>query len=266
MFKLTLLALLLTSQLFASDESPAEFNDNFFKSIQATYCENNPYNCLFDGSVSGYSANDYIKFRYFYIDKYFYSIGFESAVFELCRDYYSYFYSRYNTVSRGQCLSPKILASDAEIDKYGDVEMVAFSKLRITEIFPKDKQWFNAIGGINRGMGIYFFIDLDDVDKYNKYCSTSYKGGVKANSKITRMMKKNPDMLFSELMQPLEKDYSAKYRVYLRDMTEFIPSKVPSLEADCFVQRKGDKRNRAMIFHGKPKDNTKTLQSTEETI
>ena len=165
MLRLILLVLLLTNQLFASNESSAELNDNFFKSTQATYCENNPYNCLFDGSVSGYSANDYIKFRYFFIDKYFYSIGFESAVFELCRSYYSYFYTRYNTVSRGQCLSPKILASDAEVDEYGDVQLVAFSKLRITKIFPKDKYWFSAIGGVNRGMGCLLYTSPSPRDR-----------------------------------------------------------------------------------------------------
>ena len=119
-------------------------------------------------------------------------------------------------------MSPKILASDAELDEYGDVELVAFSKLRITKIFPKDKHWFSAIGGENRGMGIYFFIELDDADKYNKYCSSSYKGGIKVISKIARMKKENPNILFSELMQPLEKDYIAKYRVYLRDIMKFL--------------------------------------------
>ena len=268
MLRLIALAFLLTNQLFASNESPAELNDNFFKSTQATYCENNPYNCLFDGSVSRYSANDYIKFRYFFIDKYFYSIGFESAIFELCRAYYAYSPSRYNPVplKYGQCLSPKILASDAELDEYGDVELVALPKLRITEIFPKDRHWFTAIGGETGGMGVYFFIDLDDMDKYDKYCSSSYKGGIKVISKIARMKKENPDLLFSELMQPLEKDYIAKYRVYLRDMLVFLPSNVPNLEADCLIQRKNDKRNRAMIFHGKPKDNSKIVLKVEETV
>ena len=265
---LILLVLLLTNQLYASSESHEDLNDNFFASLQATYCENNIYYCLFDGSVSKYSSNDYIKFRYFFIDKYFYSIGFESAIFELCRAYYAYSPSRYKPVSPkyGQCLSPKILSSDAEVDERGKVELVALSKLRITKIFPKDKHWFTAIGGETGGMGVYFFIDLDDMDKYDKYCSSSYKGGIKVISKIAKMKKKNPNVLFSEMMQPLEKDYIAKYRVYLRDMLVFLPSNVPNLEADCLIQRKNDKRNRAMIFRGKPKDNSKFLQKIEETV
>jgi len=76
---LTLVLMLSTLSL-----SSENFTDKFFSNYQSEYCENNQYNCLFDGSVSSYSAGDYIKQKYRFIELYFVKQNFESAAFEEC--------------------------------------------------------------------------------------------------------------------------------------------------------------------------------------
>jgi hypothetical protein len=259
---LTLVLMLSTLSL-----SSENFTDKFFSNYQSEYCENNQYNCLFDGSVSSYSAGDYIKQKYRFIELYFVKQNFESAAFEACgsRNYNPTLSieHRQNSSIKGRCITWKFIndstANSLLDDKSGlfnlnpgsKVDLKASSGYLITIAFPKD--FYQATGGVNRNLGVHFYINLNNKKDLDNYCSN--KNLIASNylpSSIKKITTNNPNATFNEIAQIAKKDYSIFYRIYLKNLEGFIPSNSSDLGSECVLIKKTNKDQRkAIVYKGK---------------
>ena len=83
---LCLVASAVTMSTFAHNESVGSEGKSFYQIFTEAYCEENPYNCKFDGSIVGVSVDDFLKQLYKEVDNAFANNGFTDVQFEYCRN------------------------------------------------------------------------------------------------------------------------------------------------------------------------------------
>ena len=203
-----------------------EVNDNcpvgsegkgFYQIFTEAYCEENPYDCKFDGSIVSYKVDVFLNKLYIEVDKAFANNGFTNVQFEYCRD-------------RGRCYR---VVDNEEMElkvKWTHDNYVKEGPYLITKQYPPNKRWYAANGGVNRNLGIHFYKSLTS-SEYDKYCTTKYKTG----NPLKRNIELNEDILFSHIYEFYKKDYKVLYRSYLSNLIGFEPAAIPAMNNECLI-------------------------------
>lgn len=254
-----------------------ELNEKFFSDFQKNYCLNNEYNCKFDGSVSGYSVDDFLSQKYKFVELFFAENNFDSAVFEQCgsRGFnpsvsidhkQNYFLkSGGRGCIRFQYLKDKSVESLIEErrglfknlgDYAQDRSIYSYSSVMpgymITLSHPDN--YYNATGKGLNNLGVHFFINLMDKNNIDKYCTNQTSNNPKQLPSSLKKLVNNDNINLK--IESLKKDYYIFYRLYLKDIANFAPSKYTNLTVECgFIRKNASNTRKMYIFIGKNLEN-----------
>ena len=208
--------LILISALFFSFNG---FSDelSYYQQYTNLYCQENPYNCRFDGSIVGVAVDDFLKQFYKEVDREFANANYTDVQFEYC-------------ITQRRCYR---VIDNEEIKlktRWTNNNYVKNGPYQITKQYPLAKSWYRANGGVNRDLGINFYKTLSP-SEYDEKCSTRYKSGRSLNKNI----KINADTKFSEVFDYYKDDYKVLYRTYLPNLVGFDPNLIQILESSCMV-------------------------------
>ncbi len=240
--------MLVVSNSWAYNESVGSEDKSFYQIFTEAYCEEDPYNCKFDGSIVSYKVNDFLKQLYMEVDSAFASSGFTDVQFEYCRNE-----SRCYRVIDNEEVKLRTRWTNDNYVKNGPYQ--------ITKQYPPNKSWYRANGGVNRDLGIHFYKTLLPAD-YNQYCTQRYKSGRKLSNKIVI----NENTVFTDIFEYYKNEHKVLYRVHLPNLVGFDPHGISNLESSCLIVDKSlfiptqlDKdisfrvRRKTVIFYAKQK-------------
>lgn len=260
---------LLSEEFNKSDE----LDEVFFKDFQKNYCINNEYNCKFDGSVSAYSVDDFLSQKYKFVELFFAVNSFESSVFERCgsrsfnpsvsidHKQNSFLESGGYGCIRFQYLKDKSIESLIE-ERRGlfsnlgntsqDRNIYTYSTVMpgymITLSHPNN--YYEATGRGKNNLGVHFFKNLMDKDNFDKFCTNRTSNNPKQLPTSLKKLVNSEDV--NKIAKSLKKDYFIFYRLYLKDIANFTPSKFSSLTAECgFIKKNASNTRKIYIFIGK---------------
>jgi len=197
-----------------SDES---HETSFYQIFIEAYCEENPYNCKFDGSIVPYKVDEFLSKLYIEVDKAFASNGFTDVQFEYCRNR-----AKCYRVIDNEELKLKVRWTHDNYIKEGPY--------LITKQYPPNNAWYEANGGVNRYLGIHFYKSLTP-SEYDRYCTSKYKSG----KALKRKIEINEDMLFSDVYEFYKTKYKVLYRLFLSNLVGFDPAAIPSMNTECLI-------------------------------
>lgn len=263
-----LFANLLCINIFAQ-----ELNEKFFLDFQENYCLNNEYNCKFDGSVSAYSIDDFLSQKYKFVELFFAENNFDSAVFEHCgsRSFnptLSIEHKQNSYLQNGGrgCIRFKYL-KDRNVESLIEERRGLFSNIgnysqdrtiysysstmpgyMITLSHPDD--YYIATGKGLNNLGVHFFINLMDKNNIDEYCTNKTSNNPNQLPSSLRKLVNNSNINLKT--ESLKEDYYIFYRLYLKDIANFAPSKYSSLTAECgFIRKNASSTKKMYIFIGK---------------
>jgi len=208
--------LILISALFFSFNG---FSDelSYYQQYTNLYCQENPYNCKFDGSIVGVAVDDFLKQFYKEVDREFANAGYTDVQFEYCiRERRCY------RVIDGENIEMNTGWTNNHFVKNGPYE--------ITKQYPPSKAWYRANGGVNKSLGINFYKTLSPA-QYDEHCTNRYKSGRALNKNIIL----NKDIKFSEVFDYYKEDSKVLYRTYLPNLVGFDPKIIQYLESSCLI-------------------------------
>ena len=249
-----------------------ELDESFFKDFQKNYCINNEYNCKFDGSVSGYSIDDFLGQKYKFVELFFAENNFESAIFENCgsrafNPSVTIDHKQNSSLQKGGygCIRFKYI-KDRNIEsmieeKKGlfyspDRSIYSYSTVMpgyvITLVHPNN--YYKSTGSGYNNLGVHFFIDLMDKKNLSNYCSNKTLNNIKQLPSSLRKLVDNDNI--NESIESLKKDYYIFYRLYLKDIANFVPSKYSNLLTECgFIKKSASNTRKIYLFNGKNFEN-----------
>lgn len=257
---LFLLLLFISNTIFSET-----LDDDLFINFKTNYCINNQYNCKFDGSISPYSIHDYLNQKYKFIELFFAENGFESAAFEYCGSRYyiaslPVSHKQNDSIkSRNGCINFSYI-KDSNIkslieERRGlfyspDKSIYSYTEAMPGYIFtigyPRD--FYSGTGEGYNNLGVHFFINLNNELDLDKYCLN--KSPIKKNQLPSELREILLKESLNEIIPKIKKNYNIFYRLYLKDIANFMPSKSSLFVAECIYVKKKSIRNR-YIFNGK---------------
>tara|TARA_Y100000746_G_C15420893_1_gene414321 strand:+ start:341 stop:1198 length:858 start_codon:yes stop_codon:yes gene_type:complete len=254
-----------------------ELDEIFFKNFQKNYCLNNEYNCKFDGSVSSYSVDDFLGQKYKFVELFFAENNFDSAVFEHCG---SRGFNPSVSIENKQnsflksggrgCIRFKYL-KDKSVDSLIEERRGLFSNIgdyaqdrsiySYSSVIPgyvitlsHPDNYYNATGKGLNNLGVHFFIDLMDKNNIDEYCTNKTSNNVNQLPSSLKKLVNNSNINLT--IESLKKNYYIFYRLYLKDIANFKPSKFTSLTAECgFIRKNASSTKKMYIFVGKNIEN-----------
>ena len=196
---------------FCEDPDPPELSIKM-----KDFCASAPYDCDSDKIVTSYLLNDFMYQFYLEVENYFVSLGFDNAQFEFC------IYNR-----RG-CLAEGVSVKN--------------SAYKIAKIFPKRKDYYNAFGGVNQNVGVYFFKDINEKDSQAQ-CSLKVRQGNAISKKLMRAIETEKIKTLADARRKYYKKYSMFYAQYLPSLYS-LESSDQMPPGECWLQYK----NKRLIF------------------
>ena len=208
--------LILISALFFSFNG---FSDDlsYYQQYTNLYCQENPYNCKFDGSIVGVAVDDFLKQLYKEVDREFANAGYTDVQFEYC-------------INERRCYR---VIDNEEVKlrtRWTNDNYVKNGPYQITKQYPPNKAWYRANGGVNRDLGIHFYKTLLP-SEYDQYCTQRYKSGRKLSNKITI----TENTLFTDIFEYYKNKHKVLYRTHLPNLVGFNPNGISNLESSCLI-------------------------------
>ena len=182
---------------------------NFYLHMEE-FCSSHPYDCMENRLVTTHLLNTFLYKFYLKVEDFFSYQGFVKAEFEYC-------------LSSG-CIEEGVSVKN--------------SKYKITQIFPRKRDYFRAFGGANRNVGVHFSRVLKE-EEANDWCSIQVRPGNKLSSKARRAIGKG-EMSLWELRTKYYKKYSLSYVKYLPQINA-LDQKDGVTEEQCWLRFKSNK-------------------------
>ena len=203
-----------------------------------SFCAKNSYDCEKDNTLSSYVIDRFLKGFYGQAEKAFVTAGFELALFEYCifnqpGCYIDIENTSYNGASR----------------YFQKIKGGAFS---ITPIYPTRKSWWRASNGekYQTSSRIYLYKKLKR-SQLDDSCATKFKTGRKLPSKASRLLKKNPETSFKELLDNSKKGSEVVMRVTLPSLLSGAMIDFHGAKFDCILAENGDWSGLSSVFDSK---------------
>ena len=171
------------------------------------FCSSRPYDCMDNKIITAHLLNTFLYEFYLEVEDFFSYQGFDKAEFEYC-------------VST-HCLEEGVSVKN--------------SKYKITQIFPRKREYFRAFGGVNRNSGVYFSRVLTE-EQANDWCSVQVRPGNKLSSKTRRAIEKGEKSLWN-LRTKYYRKYSLSYVEYLPQINA-LDQKDNATANECWLRYK----------------------------
>lgn len=187
-----------------------------FSLYMEKFCGSRPFDCADNKIITPHLLNTFLYEYYLEVEAFLSHQGFEKAEFEYC-------------VST-DCLEEGVSVKN--------------SKYKITQVFPRKRDYYRAFGGVNRNSGVYFSKELTE-EEANGWCSMEVREGNNLSSKARRTIEKGEMSLWNFKTKHYKK-YALAYVRYLPQINALDP-KVDSTEDQCWLRYK----NKNIIFEVK---------------
>jgi hypothetical protein len=181
-----------------------------FSLYMEKFCASRPYDCTDNKIITPHLLNTFLYEFYLEVETFFSYQGFEKAEFEYC--------------ASTDCLEEGVSVKN--------------SKYKITQIFPRKREYYRAFGGVNRNSGVHFSKALTE-EEANSWCSIQVRAGNNLSSRARRAIQKG-EMSLWNLKTKHYKKYSLAYVRYLPQINA-LDHKSDTTEDQCWLRYKNNK-------------------------
>ena len=96
-------------------------------------------------------------------------------------------------------------------------------------------------------LGVHFFINLMDKNNIDQYCTNKTSNNLNQLPSSLKKLVNNPNINLT--LESLKKNYYIFYRLYLKDIANFAPSKFSSLTAECgFIRNNASSTKNVYLY------------------
>ena len=201
-----LVTIFLTFSILKVEGKESVVAPNFLAAME-NFCAENPFDCTANKIVTPHLYNNFLYNFYLEVENYFVQNGFVRAEFEHCR------------------------TANCQIEGVN----VKNTPYKITKVFPPRRDYFDALGGVNKNLGIHFIKSDFDSDEI---CSLEVRQGNRVPGRVRKLLDQG-EVTLAEIRDKYFKKYDLLYVVTLPQISR-VSSLDLELSGECWL-RKGTK-------------------------
>ena len=208
--------------LHSYSNEPTNYKDfTFYENTKKHFCDKNPYDCKFDGSIDNYAMDKFIQEFYSKLESMMFEKGFTESNFGFCKRHANKCYF------------------DHTLGKIKNGTSVVNSRFLITKAYPANGFWWNATCLYNcsdGGDGITFSKFLNS-DELNAFCSTKYSRGKPFKKNLRELLSKDPaSNKFSDILGVREKkNTKILFEISKEDLFALNPETLWNYGGECVL-------------------------------